>query len=199
MIDYTLEELKALDAGSWKGPEFAGLKIPTLTELMELVKDHPAITLDVELKEYPTPGHEEISYSVCDRVLKMLDEYGFTERCVINTWSGKLHEYIHEKYGDKYRQHVYYPIGCLGECTVDPYSYGYCCCMFDGENKPENLGMAAKAEFDIMRKNGPQPWAGASVKDEKSVELAIRNGAELITCNNPDVILELLRLKKKHK
>ena len=199
VIDFTLEELKKLDAGSWKGSEFEGMQIPTLIEFMELVKDHPTITLDMELKEYPDPGHEEISYSVCDRVLKILDEYGFTDRCVINTWSGKLHEYIRCKYGDKYRQHVYYPIGCLGECTVDPYSYGYCCCMFDPDNDPERLGMAQKSDFDAMRKAGPQPWAGASVKDEKSVELAIQNGAELITCNNPDEILRLLKEKGKHQ
>lgn len=55
---------------------------------MELVKDLPEMTIDVELKEYPNNGNEEISYSVCDRVLKIIDEYGYTERCVINTWSG---------------------------------------------------------------------------------------------------------------
>ena len=49
--DHTLEQLKQLDAGSWKDSRFAGLQIPTFTEFMELVKDHPTITLDVELKD----------------------------------------------------------------------------------------------------------------------------------------------------
>ena len=48
-----------------------------IRELMELVKDHETITLDVELKEYPTPGWEAVSYDVCDRVIAMLEEYGF--------------------------------------------------------------------------------------------------------------------------
>ena len=199
VCDLTLAEIRQLDAGIKKAPEFAGLQVPTFIEFMELVKDHPTITLDVELKEYPTPGWEEVSYSVCDRVLKILDDYGFTDRCVINTWSGKLHEYIHTTYGDKYRLHVYYPISCLGECTIDPYSYGYCCCMFSQTKDPADLGMATRAEFDEMRAKGPQPWAGASVKDEASVDKAIANGADLITCNNPDLILELLRAKGKHK
>ena len=37
-----------------------------------------------------------------------------------------------------------------------------------------------------------------SVRDEKTVDIAIENGAELITCNNPDVILDILRKKGLH-
>ena len=118
VCDLTLAEIRQLDAGIKKAPEYAGMQVPTFIEFMELVKDHPTITLDVELKEYPTPGWEDVSYGVCDRVLKILDDYGFTDRCVINTWSGKLHEYIHTTYGDKYKLHVYYPISCLGECIL---------------------------------------------------------------------------------
>lgn len=191
----TLKELKSLDAGIKKGDEFAGYKIPTFTEFMELVKDLPDMTLDIELKEYPVDGNDEISYSVCDRVLSIIDSYGYTDRCVINTWSGMLHEYIYNKYGNKYKQHVYYPIECLGKYTIDPYSYGYCVCMFGKDSY-----IATKAEFDDMKKRyGIQTWAGAGVKDAEGVDRAIENGAELITCNNPDVILDLLRKRGYHK
>ena len=37
------------------------------------------------------------------------------------------------------------------------------------------------------------------VKDASGVDQAIENGATLITCNNPDVILELLRERGRHK
>jgi len=36
--DLTLYELKQLDAGSWKGPEFAGERIPTLAQCLDLAK-----------------------------------------------------------------------------------------------------------------------------------------------------------------
>ena len=58
--------------------------------------------------------------------------------------------------------------------------------------------MAEKSEFDRMAALGIQPWAGACVKDEKTVDMAIERGATLITCNNPDVILDLLRKKGYH-
>ena len=46
---------------------------------------------------------------------------------------------------------------------------------------------------------GPQPWAGAGVKDERGVDLAIAAGAPLITCDNPDEILAILRKKGYHQ
>lgn len=184
----TLAELKALDAGN-------GAKIPTLVEFLELVKDHPTITLDIELKEYPTEGREALSYSVCDRVLKIIDDYGFTHRVVINTWDGKLHQYIHETYGDKYKQHLYYPQRHLekytGPCTTDPYAYGYCTCVFGllgGEISVEDAKQ-------LQKETGIRLWAGTYAKDEKTVELAVKMGAELITCDNPDEVLEILKKK----
>lgn len=201
VCDYTLAELKALDAGSHKGEEFKGCQIPTYKEFMDWIKDHPTMTLDVELKEYPTEGREEYAYELCDRVLKMIDDYEYTDRVVINTWSGKLHEYINKKYGKKYRLHSYYPISCLGEITEDPYTFPYCCCMFpveDGE-RSKKRPMATKEEFDQMLARGVQPWAGAGVKTQDDVDEAIRCGAYLITCNNPDEILEFLKRRGCHK
>ncbi len=202
VCEMTLAELKSLDAGIFKGEEFEGCRIPTFMEFMDWIKDHPTMTLDVELKEYPTEGHEVISYDVCDRVLKILDEYGYADRAVINTWSGKLHEYINQKYGKKYRLHSYFPISCLGEVEVDPYSYPYCCCMFAQDEqglRNKSIPMATKDEFEAMLAKGVQPWAGAGVKTEQDVEEAIRCGAYLITCDNPDEILNYLRKKGYHK
>lgn len=192
----TLDQLKSLDAGGFKGEQFIGCKIPTLKEFMELVKDHSTITLDIELKVYPTDNNEQIAYDICDRTIAMIEEYGFGERIVINTFDAKLHKYIHEKYQGKYKQHVYYPIGRNKQCDHDLYKYAYCCCMF---KEDENELMASKAAYAAMEDRGVQPWAGASVKDEAGVQTAIDRGAYLITCDNADVVLEILRKKGYHK
>lgn len=199
VCDMTLEELRALDAGSWKDPSFAGERIPTFIELMELVKDHPAVTLDIELKEYPVDGWEKTSYSVCDRVLKIIDDYGFTDRVVINTWSGKLHEYIDEKYGEKYRLHLYFPAPLMGEMTREPYSFGYCCCMFASDGKKGDRRVATREECNEMLARGIRPWAGTAVKNPEMVDFAIASQVELITCDNPDLILNCLRKRGYHK
>lgn len=190
VADMTLSELRALDAGSWKGEEFAGANIPTFDEFIAFAREYPEMTFDFELKEYPEGEREALAYEVCDRVLKALDENGLTERSVVNTFSGKLHEYIYKKHGMKYRLHVYYPIRHLGtDMTLFPYSYSYCACVFSDQ----------KGDFEYIDRCGIQPWAGASVRDDATVDLAIRNGAELITCNNPDVVLALLKQKGYHE
>ena len=58
--------------------------------------------------------------------------------------------------------------------------------------------MASAEDFCRMAERGVQPWVGAAVKDEATVDEAIACGAYLITCNNPDEILSLLRAKGYH-
>ncbi|MCJ7689798.1 MAG: glycerophosphodiester phosphodiesterase [Clostridiaceae bacterium] len=47
--DYTYSELNKLDAGSWMGEEFTGVKIPTVEELIYLVQDKNII-INFEIK-----------------------------------------------------------------------------------------------------------------------------------------------------
>ncbi|MEU4421363.1 glycerophosphodiester phosphodiesterase family protein [Actinoplanes sp. NPDC024001] len=47
--DLTAEEIAVLDAGSWFGPGFAGLRVPTLAETLDLLAAGPAELL-VEIK-----------------------------------------------------------------------------------------------------------------------------------------------------
>lgn len=196
VCEKTLAELRELSAGIKKSPEFESERIPTLKELMELVKDHATMTLDIELKVYPE-DFGDTAYTVCDAILSMLEEYGYKERCVINSFSSRLNQYVYEK-NEGWKQHVFYPKGVLlsNEECIDPYSYAYCCCMF-GAPAGECTGSAES--YADMSARGVQPWAGASVHDQAGVDEAISKKAVLITCNNPDVVLECLRKRGKHK
>jgi glycerophosphoryl diester phosphodiesterase len=49
IADFTRAEIEELDAGSWKGPEFANERIPTLEQLLELTRDRAVLV--VELKD----------------------------------------------------------------------------------------------------------------------------------------------------
>lgn len=46
----TRDELQDLDAGSWFGPEFAGQRIPTLAEVLDVVARHPGLGILCEYK-----------------------------------------------------------------------------------------------------------------------------------------------------
>ena len=193
--DFTLAELKELDIGIKKGEQFAGTRIPTFVEFLEYMKTLPDMTIDFELKEYNNKAYNnggpltEEYQALCEKVLALIAEYGLEERCVINSFGGNIHEYIQGKYGNKYKHHVFFPERHNSDTTYDPYSYAYCCCVFDDN----------KENFEMLRSKGVRTWVGASVKDAETVDWAIEMGAELITCNNPDVVLQLLRERGYHK
>lgn len=55
VADLTLTELKELDAGSWRGDEFADEVIPTLDEVLALANGRVALNLDVKAPEAARP------------------------------------------------------------------------------------------------------------------------------------------------
>ncbi len=50
-VDFTLEEIRRLDAGSWFGEDFAGARIPTLTEVIELARGQAGIFPETKAPE----------------------------------------------------------------------------------------------------------------------------------------------------
>lgn len=69
VADKTLAELKALDAGSWFDAKFAGERIPTLEECLNLCLEL-GLLINIEIK--PTPGQEvetaEVALELAQRV-----------------------------------------------------------------------------------------------------------------------------------
>lgn len=48
VCDFTLAELRQLDAGSWFNPGFAGERLPTLAEVLDMALPH--VTVNIEIK-----------------------------------------------------------------------------------------------------------------------------------------------------
>ena len=80
MSDFTYEELKAMDAGSWFSPSFAGEKIPTLKEALELIKES-GCNVYLELKDI---GEKS---GFAENVLAIAKECGMVERCVFASFN----------------------------------------------------------------------------------------------------------------
>jgi glycerophosphoryl diester phosphodiesterase len=70
----TLEQLRAVDIGSWFGPEFADQRIPTLEEVLSLSKGR--IGVNIELKYY---GGE---VALEQRVIDIVEQTGMTDQVV---------------------------------------------------------------------------------------------------------------------
>ena len=65
--DFTLQEMKCLDAGSWLGAAFEGIKLPTLEELCEFLRSYPDVLLNVEIKRHP------LAKDTADAAIAMLE------------------------------------------------------------------------------------------------------------------------------
>ena len=59
--EYSLQELRAFDAGSWFGPRFKGQRIPTLREVMAILPPHVLLNIEVKTDGEPRDrlAHEE--------------------------------------------------------------------------------------------------------------------------------------------
>ena len=77
---HTLAELRALDAGSWFGPSFAGTRIPTLDEALDLIKGK--LLVNVELKVLGT-----LRSGMGADAVKAIRAHGMADQVVISSFN----------------------------------------------------------------------------------------------------------------
>ena len=66
----TLDEIRGLDAGSWKSSEYAGQRVPTLTEALELARGRIRVSLDLkDERAIPRMAHAVRDAGVLDEVV----------------------------------------------------------------------------------------------------------------------------------
>ncbi|WP_347862802.1 glycerophosphodiester phosphodiesterase [Salimicrobium sp. PL1-032A] len=79
--DYTFDELRKLDTGSWFSSEFTGLQIPSLEELLQWIIDRP-LFLHLELKT------DVIPYTHIEKkVYTLLRNYHMLERTCMSSFN----------------------------------------------------------------------------------------------------------------
>lgn len=72
MSDMTLDEIRKLDAGSWFDAKFAGEKVPTIEEVLELVAEYRQhdVLIAVDLK----------AENVAQSVVRLAEKHGVLDR-----------------------------------------------------------------------------------------------------------------------
>ncbi len=78
--DMTLAELKALDAGSWFGEEFAGQRIPTLQEAIDLVARRGLINIELKTESLGTDGLEA-------KVAQIIKDNDLYDRVIVSSFN----------------------------------------------------------------------------------------------------------------
>jgi len=179
VCDYTLDEIKRLDAGIFMGEEFAGERVPTFTEFLDLVSKEKNMFLNVEIKE---KTHEAV-----DLAIKELDKYGLLDKMVIACFDAAIVRYANEKYGVKTQG---FPSWYMKNFDRNTYKHVYA------------VGIGMKdltwELCEDFKGRGIDPWGYCPDTDE-AVLRAIESGCTLVTCNNPEPALRIFREKGLHK
>ena len=70
--EHSLSELKELDAGSWFSAEFKGEAIPTLEELLQLVRGKILVNIEIKKDSFESPAPPDaIEVQICELVERL--------------------------------------------------------------------------------------------------------------------------------
>lgn len=177
VADFTFAQLRALDAGERFSPEYAGEKIPSFEEFLDLVKGK-GLLLNIEIKDYRP--------FVVDRTIAMLDEFGLADTFVIACFDSSVTTYAHERYGVKTQG---FPLHYLKNYHEGDERHYY------------SVGIGMK-DLTLKlcrdyRAAGVDPWCWCP-DDEPSAARAAACGVSLATCNDPGPALRFFKSSGLH-
>ncbi|MBM3463888.1 MAG: glycerophosphodiester phosphodiesterase [Armatimonadetes bacterium] len=89
VVDHTAAQIRALDAGSWFGPQFKGERVPTLAELFDL--DNGKVGFVVEIKNGPMyyPGIEK-------KMVDLIRKRNLQDRVIVISFDHAALRKVHE-------------------------------------------------------------------------------------------------------
>ena len=175
---FSSAEISRLDFGGWKAPDFAGLRLPTLTETLDTIwAVNPAMRLLVEIKE---------DDPACARkVLAELQHYRRPQQWMMTSFHPEILKLLRQMAPD-----------CLLHCSEDedlPFDPG----RYEGVNSI-GLGLSVVTPERVARLKQLGLRVDAWVVDTASqLQQAQACGVDGITSNAADKIIKMLDQEKK--
>lgn len=187
--EMTLAEIKALDAGSWKGEQFRGAKIPTVEEFLQYISK-TNLVVNWELKEWPMDHGEERPFKTVDLLVELLEKYDMVERSIMNSFSEQVLEYVADTWPGRFMIHGYpfykRPKDFSKKPLVDFMDWAVIW------NKTEDDPAGYKEDYEYAAANGCRTCI--LVPDtEEMYQLTIDYGCNMITSDDPKKGVEILK------
>jgi len=186
--DYTLSELKKLDAGSWFSEEFAGTKIPTLDEALKYAKNK--ISVNIEIKTEAVT--DQYDGGVVQKSIELVKKHGLQQYVIFSSFDYRAIKQIkthapeisaallyEENQSDKKS-----PSQLTAEYKTDAFNCSY--------------RQLSKKWMKSLKKSGI-PVFVYTVNEEKRMEKLIRQGVTGIFSDKPDLLKTVAQKVKKGK
>ncbi|TQL69656.1 glycerophosphoryl diester phosphodiesterase [Nocardioides albertanoniae] len=186
--DFTLAEIKTLDAGSWFSKKYAGARVPTLKEMIVAVGLSPS-GIRMELKSPALyPGIEKAVAATFDSLPGFVRTAVATGRIAVQSFDfGSMKTY------KKIQPEV--PVGLLGKpayTALDDYTWA-------DEINPTHSAVDASYVARVHRLGMHiHAW---TVDDAAAMRRVLDRGVDGVITNHPDVLREVIaegRASKRH-
>ncbi len=177
--DHTLQELAALDCGSWYDPAFKDERIPLLKDVLKEVNGK--LTINIEIKNCPN-NYPEIDAEL----LKVLADYPYPDKIIISSFDHLVLKKIHDKTSR-------YKLALLGDCAI-----------YDLPAYARSTGATAwNPEFDCVREDTVKIAHDAgitvntwTVNSKEGWQKAIDLGVDAIITDDPVGLQNYLKEQK---
>jgi glycerophosphoryl diester phosphodiesterase len=177
VAEHDFDEIRSLDAGSWFAPQFAGEKVPTLGEVLDLVKGQ--ILLNVEIKS------EAVDRGISDKVAAAIKERGMTDQVIVSSFSPTALEQMHAVAPEIRTAVLYNKELQRGQDPVEIVR-GL------GASAFNIRGSRLKAKMLRSCREQGIPVAVYTVDKPRKMKRWVKKGIDAIFTNHPDRLLEVL-------
>jgi len=177
VCDYTLSDLKKLDAGSWFDAKFKNERIPTLREVLEFSRNR--ILVNIEIKPEVVTGKEESG--IVELVLDIVEELRMEEVVLISSFDYRVLERLSKRENTIKSALLYEQVQSHGR-------------------EPSRLAKDYKIDaFNCSRQQLTDNWVSQlninkipffiyTINDEHTMKSLIQVGAKGIFTDKPDVL-----------
>ncbi len=177
----TLEEVRKLDAGSWFSSEFAGEKVPTLAEVLDLVRGR--ILLNIEIKGEAVS--DETEGGIADKVLRLVGDRDMKDEIVISSFEPEALRQAreldpHVKTASLYNRELHSGMGPVE--VMDAV----------GSNGFNLSSKGITAEIVGLCHDAGRPVAVYTVNEKAEMKRQIALGVNALFTDRPDRMLEVL-------
>ncbi len=113
---FTLAEIKALDAGGWFHPRFAGERVPTLAEVFDVVDHDVCVNVEIKSAAHDPDDPED---GVERQVVSLVRSRGAGDRVLVSSFSRPVLERVRRLDGDV-------ALGVLTDLRLDGEIFSFC-------------------------------------------------------------------------
>ena len=181
IADYTLVNLRKLDAGSWFDEKFSGSKIPLLVDVLTLCKDRIAVNIEIKTEAVK----EAIKGGIEEKCLQIVHQIGLQNHVVFSSFDPRALRHL--RHLDRQ--------AALAILFEKKY--------YDAQLPSEIVVSLAGNAFNCSRRELKKTWLADlkqhgvpvnvyTVNDEKSMKRLHALGVNGIFTNKPDILRTVL-------